>query len=235
MMQFKGFPAKMQFTPVPNIVFSALLPQITEVNELKVLLHLFEILYTKRGQLHFTSFNELSGQASLVNDLKDATGEKLKVALEALEHKGALLHLVMGGAESKEDIYFLNSEANTLIVKQVEAGELRLEGFISTKPVINVTEPPPDLFTLYEQNIGMLTPMIADELKEATRQYPETWIRDAIKEAVALNKRNWRYILRILEHWSSEGKDDGTHRGNLKTNTDPDKYIKGKYGHMVQR
>ena len=94
---------------------------------------------------------------------------------------------------------------------------------------------PSDIFTLYEQNIGMLTPLIADELREAEKQYPETWIKDAIKEAVALNKRNWRYIARILEHWSTEGKDDGTHRGNLKKNTDPDKYIRGKYGHMVQR
>ena len=81
----------------------------------------------------------------------------------------------------------------------------------------------------------MLTPMIADELREADKQYPETWIKDAIKEAVTLNKRNWRYIARILEHWSTEGKDDGTYRGNLKKNTDPDKYIRGKYGHMVQR
>jgi DNA replication protein len=81
----------------------------------------------------------------------------------------------------------------------------------------------------------MLTPLIADELKEALKQYPETWIQEAIKEATSLNRRNWRYISRILEHWSSEGKDDGTYRGNNKKNADPDKYIRGKYGHMVQR
>ena len=97
------------------------------------------------------------------------------------------------------------------------------------------TEKPPDIFTLYEENIGMLTPLIADELKEAVKQYPELWIRDAIKEAVEQNKRNWRYIARLLEHWSVEGKDDGTYRRHLKANTDPDKYVKGKYGHMVQR
>jgi DnaD/phage-associated family protein len=92
-----------------------------------------------------------------------------------------------------------------------------------------------DIFTLYEQNIGMLTPLIADELREAGKLYPENWIKEAIKESAALNKRNWRYIARILEHWSTEGKDDGTHRGNSKKIADPDKYIRGKYGHMVQR
>ena len=34
----------------------------------------------------------------------------------------------------------------------------------------------------------MLTPLIADELREAEKQYPESWIKDAIKEAVALKQ-----------------------------------------------
>ena len=79
----------------------------------------------------------------------------------------------------------------------------------------------------------MLTPMIAEELREAEKLYPEGWIRDAIKEAVSLNKRSIRYIVRILERWSAEGKSDGTYRRYSKT--DPDKYIKGKYGHIVRR
>ena len=102
---------------------------------------------------------------------------------------------------------------------------------VETAPVVS----PPDIFTLYEENVGMLTPLIADELKEAGQHYPEAWIKDAIKEAVNQNKRNWKYISRILERWSTEGKKDGAHRGNSKTNTDPDKYVRGKYGHMVQR
>jgi hypothetical protein len=32
------------------------------------------------------------------------------------------------------------------------------------------TEEISDIFTLYEQNIGMLTPLIADELKEARQK-----------------------------------------------------------------
>jgi DNA replication protein len=76
--------------------------------------------------------------------------------------------------------------------------------------------------------------MVSEYLRDALKTYPESWIRDAIKEAVALNKRSWRYIERILERWTTEGRDDGTYRGDSKK-TDPDKYIKGKYGHMVQR
>ncbi|MFC1995539.1 DnaD domain protein [Chloroflexota bacterium] len=64
--------------------------------------------------------------------------------------------------------------------------------------------------------------------------YPEIWIKDAIKEAVTQNKRKWNYISAILERWAAEGKSNGTHKRDFKK-TDPDKYIKGKYGHMVRR
>ncbi|GAI16044.1 unnamed protein product, partial [marine sediment metagenome] len=87
---------------------------------------------------------------------------------------------------------------------------------------------------LANMDIGMLTPMTAEELREAEKLYPETWIRDAIKEAVNQNKRKWSYISAILERWSTEGKSNGTYRRDFKK-TDPDKYIKQKYGHMVKR
>ena len=44
----------------------------------------------------------------------------------------------------------------------------------------------------------MLSPMLADELKVAEKDYPAQWIADAIKEAVENNKRNLKYILKIL-------------------------------------
>ena len=101
-------------------------------------------------------------------------------------------------------------------------------------PIFVGTEETSDIFALYEQNIGMLTPMIADELKEIEKLYPGNWIADAFKEAVLYNKRNIRYISKILENWVAEGRSDGTHQRHPKK-TDPDKYVKGKYGHMVQR
>jgi len=235
MTEFKGFPVKMTFTPVPNLVFSSLLPQITDIVELKVLLHIFEIIYPKKGNLKFTSYNEMLGDAGLINDLKGQAGEALTKALAALVGKGILLTLSAEMAGAADKVYLFNNEVNRLNVEKILSGEMTLPGLKAEKPLPAVAEAPVDIFTLYEQNIGMLTPLIADELREAGKQYPEDWIRDAIKEAVSLNKRNWRYIARILEHWSTEGRDDGTHRGNLKENTDPDKFIKGRYGHLVQR
>ena len=42
----------------------------------------------------------------------------------------------------------------------------------------------PPLITLYEQNIGLLMPLLVDELREAEDRYPLHWIEDAIREVV---------------------------------------------------
>ena len=39
----------------------------------------------------------------------------------------------------------------------------------------------PSIFSLYEQNIGLLTPLLAEQLVEAERRYPAGWIEDAAR------------------------------------------------------
>ncbi len=238
MEQFKGFPAKMQFTPLPNFFFSTLLPQISDITELKTTLHIFEALYHKRGYPRFITYRQLLGNTSLMNSLRGTTkpaDEVLRNALEIATKRGTILHLVLDRDGVPEDIYFLNTDYDRKIVAKIQNGELSLSGLKAGGQTYIEAEEQPDIFTLYEQNIGMLTPMIAEELREAEKFYPVTWIRDAIKEAVALNKRNWRYIAAILERWSTEGRGNGTYRRDSTKKEDPDKYIKGKYGHMVSR
>ncbi len=235
MEQFKGFPAKMEFTSLPNLFFSALLPQISDMTELKTTLGVLAMLYRKRGYPRFVTYSELLGNPSLINSFRGAAkppDEVLRSALEMATQRGTFIHVVLDRDEVPEDIYFLNTESNRQIVTKIQNGEFRLSGLKAREPAY-VGEEQPDIFTLYEQNIGMLTPMIAEELREAEKLYPEVWIRDAIKEAVNQNIRKKSYILAILERWSAEGKGDGTYRRYSKT--DPDKYIKGKYGHIVQR
>ncbi len=235
MKQFVGFPAKMDFTPLPNLFFSQLLPGIDDLAELKTTLHVFAAVYRKKGSPQFASFKELLGNVSLMESLRGlgkSPEEALRQALDAATRRGTVLHVELGDGEN-EDIYLINNDTSKQALAKIQSGEIKLGGLKVTAPEPAPAEPPPDIFTLYEQNIGMLTPMIAEELREAEKLYPPDWIHDAIKEAVALNKRNIRYITRILERWSEEGKTDGTHQRYPKTG--PDKYVKGKYGHMVQR
>ena len=239
MKQFSGFPVKMQFTPIPNLFFSSLLPDINDIAELKVTLHLFWSLYRQRGYPRFTTYRELLGNKSLMSSLREGAkppDEMLRNALEMAVKRGTVLHLVLVRDGAAEDIYLLNTESDRRVVAKIRNGELALTGLkAGGQAYLDVgTEPPPDIFTLYEENVGMLTPMIAEELREAEKLYPEGWIRDAIKESVKQGKRKWSYISAILERWATEGRDDGTYQRDFKK-TDPDKYVKGKYGHIVRR
>jgi len=228
----------MQFTPLPNLFFSRLLPQISDMAELKTTLHVLELLYHKRGYPRFVTYRELLANKSLMSSLKQITkptDEVLRQALEMAAKRGTILHIVLDRNGEDEDIYFLNTESDRQTIAKIQNGELHLPGLKAGRQTYIETEEQPDIFTLYEQNIGMLTPMIAEELREAEKLYPAAWISDAIKEAVSLNKRSWRYIAAILERWSSEGRGSGAYKRDSAKKTGPDKYIKGKYGHMVRR
>ena len=236
MEQFKGFPAKMEFTPIPNFFFSAVLPQISDIRELKTTLHVLAALYRKRGYPRFVTYPELMGNASLMNSLRGETkppDEVLRQSLEMAAKRGTIIHLVLERDGVSEDFYLLNTESDRKIAEKIQNGELKLSGLKAGGQTYVAVEEQPDIFTLYEQNVGMLTPIIAEELREAEKLYPESWIREAIKEAVSLNKRSIRYIVRILERWAAEGKSDGTYQRVSKKG--PDKYIKQRYGHVVRR
>ncbi len=92
----------------------------------------------------------------------------------------------------------------------------------------------PNIYVLYEQNIGLLTPIMAEKLQDAEGRYPREWIEAAFEEAVLNNKRNWRYIERILERWTAEGRQSGKDRRSVEQSLDPDKYTKGKYAFLFR-
>jgi DnaD/phage-associated family protein len=64
----------------------------------------------------------------------------------------------------------------------------------------------PNIFTLFEQNIGFLGTSIVEEIKDALDLYPEEWVEAAIHEAAVHNKRSWSYIRAILRRWETEGR-----------------------------
>ncbi len=231
MKQFSGFPVKGEYAPIPLAFFSALLPEVTDIAELKTTLHLFRILYHKKGYPRFVSYSELAADTSLIMSLQDTpNGEILRHSLDLAVKRGTILSLTLDKAE----IFLLNTRQDKESIKKIQDGELHLPNLTPKQPVEISVEGRPNIFSLYEENIGLLTPMIVEEIKEAEKLYPGSWINDAFKEAVKANKRSWRFISFLLERWSTEGKKNGTYQRNLKT-TDPDKYFKDKYGRFFQR
>jgi DNA replication protein len=233
---FVGFPAgRVRFTPVPDLFFSELLPQIDSMTELKVSLHVIWRLARKKGRLRCVRRAELIGDGVLLRGLQapGQTPEHLvEEGLEQAVARGTLLHLTLRSEEGQEQSwYFLNSEQGRQAVDEVRQGELVLDSStVLEEPQVDVERP--NIFVLYEQNIGLLQPMIAEELQEAEESYPAEWIEEAFRVAAGHNVRKWRYIHAILERWAAEGKDDGeTGRGSEE---DRYRYITGKYKDYVK-
>jgi DnaD/phage-associated family protein len=96
-------------------------------------------------------------------------------------------------------------------------------------------EPSRSIYALYEENIGQLTPLVADELKEAEELYPQEWLRPAFETAAALNKRSWRYVARILERWAVEGPDYAQAGGDSQAGAGHPGRLSGRYRGLVSR
>ncbi|MCL2149855.1 MAG: DnaD domain protein [Dehalococcoidia bacterium] len=218
-MKFEGFSAHTRFTSVPDLFINQLAPQMSAA-ETVLMLAVFNILFNKKGYPRYTLVADLATHPALY-------GQDVATIIQAVVKRGLLLPLTAG----EEVFYFLNNPEGREAVARAERGELKLLGANAVKPAPTIPAYP-NIFTLYEENIGLLTPMIAEELRDALNTYPEEWLREALREAVSLNKRSWRYIQRILEHWVAEGKKNyGTHR----TDPERDKFVRGRYGGLVQR
>lgn len=209
---FPGFPAGRQtVVRVPDTFFTELLPAIDDLVELKVTLYCIWLLNHKQGELRYTRLAELAADDLFVSGLggkKEDGMDALVRGLELAHARGTLLRVKMRDEGAEEDWYFLNSAHGREAIERIRQGQLH----ILAEPLpddISLRAQRPHVFLLYEQNIGVIQPMIAEELREAERTYPQQWIEDAFREAVELNKRSWRYIRRILERWAAEGKDDG--------------------------
>lgn len=64
----------------------------------------------------------------------------------------------------------------------------------------------PNIYSIYEQEIGVLGPMIAQELDMIEKEYPDGWFEKAVREAKLSSTRvSLKYILAILDRWKTDG------------------------------
>ena len=93
----------------------------------------------------------------------------------------------------------------------------------------------PNIFVLYEQNVGLMTPLIAEQLRDLEKSYPPDWIDEAFEIAVSRNKRALRYIQAILKRWETEGKETDEHEitGRDSEASDGDDYRPDEYSDII--
>ena len=184
---FSGFTDKETFIQVPDSFFRDLLDKIDDLDELKVTLYALWRFEHMEGRLRYLREQDFSAC------LPDPAP-----ALEKAASRGTLLRVRKEAAV----FYFLNSPRGRAAAETFAKNQKNVpEGSgLSAAPLER-----PNIFKLYEENIGPLTPIIADTLKDAEQTYPPEWVSEALEIAVKSNKRNWKYMEAILRRWKEEG------------------------------
>jgi len=210
MGKFKGFQqGKVRLIPIPEPFFRELLPQIDHLGELQVTLYAFWRLDRKEGTFRYLRRADFSADEILMRALGQHHGEAekaLEAALQRAVERGALLEAALPLQGKEESLYFINTPRGRAAIQALQRGEWRPSAE-AAQPV-EILESPPNIYRLYEEHIGPLSPMIADALREAEAEYPPSWIEDAMRIAVENNARNWRYIQAILKRWHEKGRDE---------------------------
>jgi DNA replication protein len=218
MNKFKGFTDSESFTRFPDSFFYHLLKQIDDSAELKVTL--YSLWRVEHMDGPFRALNKLDFD---VKDLGLASDE-ITVGLEKAVKRGSLLKI-----QNETAVYFLlNSPRGRAGIDAIKNGRWNPQDGVSIPPVER-----PNLFKLYEENIGPLTPLIADMLKEAEELYREEWFEEAFTIAVKNNKRNWKYVEAILKRW----KEEGTHgqKNQQSSEKGSERYTDSQFSEFLKR
>jgi len=211
--------------PLPDAFFGGLLPLIDDIGELRVTLACFRIVTRKSGSPRAIRWADLAADAGLRAMMEEA---EIRAGVECAVTRGTLLHVWADVGDGPEELYFINTERGREAVRTLQRGE-RPEGLAPAEPPTSEVERP-NIFALYEQNIGLLTPMLADELRDAEATFPAAWIEEAFRQAVRQNARSWAYVCKILE------RRDRSEKRGARGKTDQDRYrdIEGEYADLIK-
>jgi len=212
--KFKGFTDSETFTQLPDKFFHELLKDVDDTAELKVTLY-----FLWRAEQMDGPFRALTKMDFEVKEL-GLSAEEIKRGLEKALERGSLLQVKKEAA-----VYFLiNSPAGRAGVKAIESGTWSPSS--SSPPMER-----PNVFRLYEENIGPLTPLIADALKDAEELYYAEWIAEAIELAVKNNKRSWKYCEAILKRWKEEGRHGQKDQRDARQGSE--RYTKSEFAEYI--
>ncbi|MHB8133757.1 MAG: DnaD domain-containing protein [Anaerolineaceae bacterium] len=230
---FPGFSNnKDRLITIPSSFISDLLPIIDHLGELKVTLYTIWFLEHQEGNLRSIHFNHFKNDKNFMAGMGGTAKESLDYLIESLQRaseRGSLLCFVPENSSLLEAFFFINSPRGRAAYKAIQKGSWDPKD--QDLAVMTPSAERPNIYYLYEANIGPLTPLISEALQEAEEIYPADWIDEAIKIAVENNVRRWRYIEAILKSWKERGRDEKNRRD---TQEDSKRFIDGEYGEFFK-
>ncbi len=214
---------KLEVLRLPAAEFAAALADIDHLAELKLTLRCLAMLQQKEGPYRCLRYGELLADETLMRAL--GTQDSLADALQRGISRGTLLEAQIDPGGCMRRLFAWNDADGQTWQRQIQAGEWQP----AAADEIEVLPPRPSLYALYEDNLGVLTPMIAEAIREAESAYPREWIEDAMRYAVQRNARSWRYVQKVLENWQQEGRSRETDSGSPQKR----QYQKGKWKDFI--
>ena len=222
MSKFQGFSNSETFSKIPASFFSHLLTEIDDLDEMKVTLFALWRMGSMEGRLHFLRTQDF---VACVPDPAPA--------LEKAVQRGSLLKALPlatspGVLDQATPLYFLNSPRGRAAAESFARGQWQPDANAPKAPLPER----PNIFKLYEENIGPLTPLIADALKDSEKTYPPEWVAEALEIAVKNNKRSWKYVEAILRRWKEDGHVKKQDRRD--TQEDGRRYTEGEFADFIE-
>jgi DnaD/phage-associated family protein len=234
MPAFSGFPeGSGPFTSLPGQFFQELLPSIDHLGELKLILYIFWRLGQTEDAFRYLRRADILDDEEFMQGLGDSPTDAqaaLDDALERCVQRGTLLSARLDLGMGEERLYFLNSPKGRAALDAIARGEWRHTGDIHAPVAVSPARP--NIYRLYEENIGPLTPLIAEQLRDAEQTYPAQWIEDALRIAVENNARRWSYVEAILKRWQEGGRDDRKDRRD--TEKDRRRFVEGEFSEFIE-
>jgi DnaD/phage-associated family protein len=155
----------------------------------------------------------------------------LEQALARAVERGTLLRVEVTLSETTESLYFINAEPGREALELIARGEWKPgEGDLP----VEILPERPNIYRLYEENIGPLTPLIAETLRDAETEYPVQWIADAIRVAVENNAAHWNFVRAVLQRWKKEGRRSEIAERSDESTGDGERYVSGKYADFIE-
>jgi len=229
MDKFKGFNKDIDHAvPVPEAFFTELLPVIDHAGELRVILYTFWRINTQVKEPRYLRFTDYLKDERLMAAFGQSNAAREKNLADALERacgRGVLLDASL----ENESYYFLNSPRGKAARDGLAGGAWQPGA--NDHVSVRLQPERPNIYALYEQNIGPLTPILAETLEDAEKTYPQEWIEDAIRIAVTRNARNWRFVDAILRSWKEKGRDAADRRTSQE---DRKRDSEGKYADFIK-
>ena len=200
----RGFPLSDDYatTRVPNAVLGRALSTIEDPDAIKLILRAIWLLERQRGYPRYITTQDLKSDRVL--SLIFGNSSRFEGVLEAAIIAKVLIRVAIGG----RSCLMLNTDsaARAALNASTSSAETSGEGDGWDAPAEATM--PLDAFRAYEENIGVLTPMIRESILAALEDFTDEDITHAVRIAVEKERRSWSFVASVLRSWSREGIPD---------------------------